>query len=200
MRSRWLVPTLLIALAPVLLKAGPVTVLDFEDLADSDIVINQYPGLTFSNAIILSAGISLNEFEFPPHSGVNVVSDNGGPLSISFATPITSFSGYFTYAEMLTLQGFDAGSNLVGSTSSAFTNNMVLSGEPGSSPNEFMSLSFAGGISSITITGDTQGGSLVMDDTTIQQASSPVPEPQSVSLLVCGFATLSIIKCLKSRS
>src|SRR5580698_6525806 len=74
------------------------TIIDFESLNDGDLVTNQYPGLTFSNTIVLSAGISLNEFEFPPHSGTNVVSDNGGPMTITFFPPIQSFSGYFTYS------------------------------------------------------------------------------------------------------
>jgi hypothetical protein len=44
------------------------TTIDFEGFPDSTIVTTQYPGLTFSNTIILTSGISLNEFEFPPHS------------------------------------------------------------------------------------------------------------------------------------
>src|ERR1035437_8615795 len=98
-------PRLFIALLAVspLLHAGLLT---FEGFPDSTVLANQYPGGVFPNAIILSAGISLNEFEFPPHSGTNVVSDNGGPLSIGFSSPIQSFTGYFTYAEPLTLQAF----------------------------------------------------------------------------------------------
>src|SRR5579859_4683074 len=84
------------------------TIINFEGLADGTILANQYPGLAFSNAIILTAGISLNEFEFPPHSGVNVASDNGGPITIEFSTPVVSFGGYFTYLEPLTLDAFDA--------------------------------------------------------------------------------------------
>ena len=45
--------------------------LDFESLSDGDAVTNQFigEGVTFSNASILTAGVSLNEFEFPPKSG-----------------------------------------------------------------------------------------------------------------------------------
>ncbi len=53
------------------------TTLNFEGFPGSTILTTQYPGLTFSNTIILTSGISLNEFEFPPHSGVSVVSENG---------------------------------------------------------------------------------------------------------------------------
>ena len=55
------------------------SVLDFEALPDGTRLTNQYPGVSFLNtASILVAGISLNEFEFPPHAGSHVVMDLGG--------------------------------------------------------------------------------------------------------------------------
>jgi hypothetical protein len=168
------------------------TFVDFESLNDSDLVTNQYPGLTFSNTIVLSAGISLNEFEFPPHSGTNVASDNGGPMSIVFATPVVNFSGYFTYVEPLTLVGFDALSHQVALAASAFSSNDALFGDPGSSPNEFLQLDFAAGISSVTITGDPLGGSFVLDDVTFQTAD--VPEPNATFLFLSGAAALVTLR------
>ena len=179
--SRYVVLFLILA-SVVPLSAGVVTV-DFEGLSDSTAITNQYAGILFSNAIVLTAGVSLNEFEFPPHSGVNVVSDNGGPMSISFLTPVSTVLGYFTYLEPLTLTGFDTTNNVVATATSAFSNNAALSGQAGSSPNELLSLSFAAGISSMTITGDPAGGSFVLDDLTITSATeSPVPEPSSFLL------------------
>ena len=99
------------------------------------------------NAIILTAGISLNEFEFPPHSGVNVVSDNNGPMTIDFATPIVSFSGYFTYAEPLTLQGFDSADVQVASTASLLSNNEALSGDLREQSERSLELELASGYS-----------------------------------------------------
>ena len=64
----------LIATAP-LLHAEPITI-NFERLLNGDVVTSQFPGLVFSNAMVLTAGIDLNEVEFPPHSGENVVFDN----------------------------------------------------------------------------------------------------------------------------
>jgi hypothetical protein len=57
-----------------LITDGPraAIVLDFEGPPDATILSNQYAGFSFSNAQILTASASLNEFEFPPHSGVNV--------------------------------------------------------------------------------------------------------------------------------
>jgi len=173
-------------------KAAAIT-LDFEGFPDSTILATQYPGLTFTNAIILTAGISLNEFEFPPRSGVNVVSDNGGPMTIDFSTPVTSFGGYFTYLEPLTLDAFNAGNNQVASTKSLFSDNLAClagppcSGDSGSSPNEFLQMSDAGGISSVTITGDPAGGSFTLDDATYVTAmKTAVPEPGTVLLLLIG--------------
>jgi hypothetical protein len=175
---------LLVVAAPVSLQAGTV-VLDFEGFADSASLTTQYPGLSFTNATIITAGISLNEFEFPPHSGSNAAFDDGGPISIAFASPILSFSGFFTHAVPLTLAAFNASSSQVGSAVSAFSSNLALSGDLGSGPNEFLSVSFASGISSITITGDLAGGSFVLDDATITTAgTSAVPEPNSLLLLL----------------
>jgi hypothetical protein len=173
------------------------TTLDFEGFSDSTILTNQYAGVTFSNAIILSAGISLNEFEFPPHSGTNVVSDSNGPTTVSFAIPVSTFSGYFTYAEPLTIQAFDSGSNQVASAASLFSNNEAMSGVSGSSPNELIQVMFAAGITSVTITGDPSGGSFVLDDVTYSTAVASTPEPAGLSLVLIGTA-LILMKNAKS--
>lgn len=182
---------LLLFLQVTTARAATIT---FEGLSDSTIVTSQYPDLTFSNAIILSSGVSLNELEFPPESGVNVVSDNGGPISISFASPILSFSARFTYIEPLTLAAFDASATLVDSTISAFSSNDALFGDPGSSPNELLQLSYAGGISEVTISGDPLGGSFVMDDVTYETAPAVASEPSSFSTLFSGLAALLVIR------
>jgi hypothetical protein len=161
---------------PVAVRATTVTI-DFEGFPDSTIVTNQYPGLTFTNAIILTAGVSLNEFEVPPHSGVNVVSDDNGPMTIDFASAVTSVSGYFTYTVPLTLSAFDASDNLLATAKSAFSNNLALSGDPGSSPNELITLSSALGISSVEFLGDPAGSSFVLDDLTYVTSANPVPAP-----------------------
>ena len=184
-RSAVLLLLAVAALLPVPLAAD---ILTFEGFSDSTSLTSQYPGLTFQSATVITAGISLNEFEFPPHSGINVVFDDGGPISILFASPIIGFSGYFTYGLPLTLNAFDSGSNQVGQALSLFSSNLALSGDTGSSPNEFLSLSFAAGISSVTITGDPAGGSFVLDDATF----TPVPEPNSLVLLLTMATTIAV--------
>jgi hypothetical protein len=167
---------------------------DFEGLADSTSVSIQYAGLTFANAVIWTAGISLNEFELPPHSGSNVVLDDSGPISILFATPILGFSGFFTYTVPLTLEAFDAGLNSVASANSTFSNNLALSGDPGTSPNDFLQLAFAGGISKVIITGDPSGFSFAMDDVSYTTAGTAVPEPSPFPVLLVGAVAMVALR------
>jgi hypothetical protein len=184
-----------LALAAPAILADTITI-NFEGLPDSTIVTNQYSGVIFSNAIILAAGISLNEFEFPPHSGTNVASDNGGPMSITFSTPIQSFGGYFTYAELLTVDAFGIGNTLLASVTSPFSNNEALSGVSGSSPNELLQVSSLSGISRVTITGDPAGGSFVLDDAISTTAITGVPEPSGLSLAVVGVLLFAVLRRL----
>jgi|MudIll2142460700_1097286.scaffolds.fasta_scaffold105518_2 hypothetical protein len=164
-------------------------VIDFESLADSDPVTNQYNtlGLTFSNATALSAGVSLNELEFPPLSGTNVVFDDGGPMIIDFSTLVTSAGGYFTYVSLLTISAFDSLNNLLGTINSSASANHVSSGN---SPNEFLQIAFAVGISQLVITGDPAGTSFTLDDFTATPLVG-VPEPSMLLLLGGGLMGLA---------
>ncbi len=185
-----LVAALLFCSAPRL--SADVFTIDFEGLNAGDILTTQYPGLTFTNAVIGTAGISFNEFEFPPRSGVNVVIDNGGPITIDFGNPITSFSGYFTYAEPLTLSALDTSHNNVASAGSLYSSNDALFGDAGSSPNELIQVNYAGGISSVMITGDPNGGSFTMDDVTYSTTAVVTGVPEVSSLLLL-FSVLGVV-------
>src|SRR4051812_2623414 len=89
------------------LFASPI-VIDFDGLAELDRVTTQFPRLTFANATVLTAGSLLNDLEFPPHSGQNAVTDDGGAVSIDFASPVISVGGYFTYLAPVQLAAFDS--------------------------------------------------------------------------------------------
>jgi hypothetical protein len=173
-----------------------IMTIDFEGVVDLTPITNQYAGLVFSNATVISAGVSLNEFEFPPHSGINVAFDDGGMMSISFLTPVLNFSAFFTYTQPLTLTANDALNNVVASVSSQFANNLALSGDAGSSANELLSLNFAGGISEITIAGGPGGGSFTVDDITVETSdtTSTVPEVSSLTLLATVATLLPLIR------
>jgi len=175
-------------------EGSAATIINFDSLSDSEILTNQFAGLTFSNATALTSGVSLNEFEFPPRSNFNVVTDDGGAIAILFSSPVLSVSGYFTYLSSLTFTAFDSGANQVGQTTSLFGSNLVLSGDPGSSPNELLALSFAGGISSVSISGDPLGGSFVLDDVTVEPLATTVPEPNSTLLCISGVLAVGALR------
>ncbi len=168
--------------------AAHAAVLDFEDLTDGGSVGATYAvqGVTFDGATARTASISLNELEFPPASGLNVVEGDVLPVTGVFSTPVSSLSAYFTYVSPIIIRGFDAAHVEVASESSAFGENFVSSGN---APNELLSLSFPGGIYSFSIETDPAGGSFVFDDFTF----APVPEASSTALvaaLLGGFALL----------
>jgi hypothetical protein len=103
-RTGSLQPGLLLILLILSNARVSTATLDFENLNASDLVATQYPGLMFPNAVIFTAGISLNEFGFPPHSGSEVASDTDDPISIKFSVPVLNFNGYFAYTIPLVLQ------------------------------------------------------------------------------------------------
>lgn len=160
------------ALAVQGVQAG--TLYDFEGIADNTSLVNQLMGLTFTDATVFTAGISLNDIDFPPHSGTNVVASGTtgggtGTLSLVFSAPLSSFDAFFTFADPLTIQVFDAGSQLLGTFSSAASN--VLGGW------EKIAINLSG-IASVSITGGSQ---FTLDDLTTQ-----VPEPATLLLFAAG--------------
>ncbi len=174
------------------IKEVPAFTIDFEDLTDSTAVTNQYSGLgvDFSDATVITAGETLNEFEFPPNSGTNAAFDDGGPMVLTFSLPMANFSAYFTYLMPLTLSFYDALNNLENTVNSAYSSNLALSGDLGSSPNELLSFASVAGFVSVIIAGDSGGSSFTMDDVTANPASVPVPEPSTLLLFMSGVLGL----------
>jgi len=167
--------------------ADPVTV-NFDDLADSTFLTDQFGalGVTFENAIVSTWGVSIDPFEHElPASGLNVLSDFGGPINVLFAAaPIYSFSGVFNYSEPLTVSGYLAG-EFVSSVSSAFGSNLISSLNPG---NEVLGLS--GFFDEVRISGIEFGGFTVDDLTFDTEAPEQVPEPATLALTAIGGVLL----------
>lgn len=161
------------------------TTIDFETLPDSSDVGNFYgasAGVDFQSAISLTAGISLNEIDYPPHSGSVVVSDNvannGDPMVLTFHDPAGSLSAYFAYSSQLTFSAFDSSGTLLGSFTTA-TGSHLGSDEQITVPYSGISkLNIAGGVA----------GSFIMDDLNFafdaaSQSGKGVPETGSTLLL-----------------
>lgn len=192
---------------------GAVTTLDFESLADLEVVTNQFQGLIFSNTVGLQSfsavGGSLNDADFPPKSGITVVSNGGvnaigettigGSIVIDFTTPVTSVGGFFTYASPLTLTAFNAAHIAVAQVSSAFSENFVSSG--GGAPNELLQAEFAGGIAELRIDIASNDATFTLDDLTFAPVvSTAVPEPATLALISAGVLALLINRTLYVRA
>ena len=170
-----------------------VAIYDFDALRDEETVTNQFAGLSFTNATALMAGVSLNELEFPPASGTNVLGGTVLPMEIFFFSPVFSVGALFTYSDTLTFSIFDAANTLIGSTSSLGTSNL-LSGGSTFSVNELLSLSSGGGaISRLVITMGSDGTDFSMDDLRVDFGTvSPIPEPTTLALLA-GLIGLGVL-------
>jgi hypothetical protein len=173
-------------------------VIDFEGIPDSTPLGNTIPGLHFIDATVIDTTGLLNAGEFPPHSGIAVAFDDGGPMSIAFSSPVSSVSGYFTYGHHLIFTAFDSANNVLASTHSTFNNNELLSGDAGSSPNELLAISRPS-ISHVVITGDINGASFVVDDLTYSPSpTNTVPESSS-SLIDPIFLLTLFAACAAGR-
>jgi len=158
--------------------------IDFETFTDGDTVNTQFSGVTFGgDPVALTAGLSLNEFDFPPASGFNVIFDANGPITVTFTGSVTDVSAYLTYTAASTLQIFDSSNNLVGTYNSLSISNV--------GSNELFSVSYAGGIDHAVFSGDPAGGSFTLDDLSFSAGTVPsVPEPASLLLLATGAVLL----------
>ena len=177
---------------------GDTMPLTFEGLDDSQSVDRFYPGVAFTNAVAEIAGISLNDAEFPPASGDTVAVNGGGPVSIAFDSPVTDFQALFTHTGAITLD-FLRGGALIGSAAGLFIDNLAVSGDIGSTPDEAISFHNDLGFDSVNVIG---GGDYSIDDVTFQNnppVVSGVPEPGSITLLAsCAILTLCGA-CRKAR-
>src|SRR2546422_11340598 len=102
--------------------------LTFESLSEGDVLANQFAPLGLivtGSPVVFSAGSLLNEIDFPPVSGNNVIVDVGGPINFIFTpTSALSVAAYFTYATTLTLQVFTPSGILLETKTSAGSSNL----------------------------------------------------------------------------
>jgi len=196
------VGTLVLVLCLCFAVNAKSAVIDFENLAEFTQIKDQYAELgvnfsemTDSNGVptVLVAGSSLNEFDFPPQSGVNAVFDDQGAIVANFDPPVINAGGYFTYIKQVTLTAYDASGDVVGTATSAHSENYVSSENP---QNELLSIDYAFGISRLEILGDPSGLSYVMDSFTFK------PIPQNIILWppTHEYHTIKITDCVTSVS
>lgn len=174
---------------PLVSSAAVIT---FEGFADQTVFTNQDfgNGVTFSGAMVLSAGGSLNSAQFPPNSGINVVYNPSGAMTLLFTNAVDFFSGYFTYNQLLTITAYDALDNIVDTALGQCTANYIGSGC--GAPNEFVQVADAGSISKVIIVGGG-GNNFTLDDASFTGSIDPnrVPEPGTLAILLGGLGLLA---------
>jgi hypothetical protein len=201
LRSALLVAGLACMATPV--SAAPITI-DFEALTEFTDVGALLAGATFTNATVLTAGTSLNDFDFPPQSGTNVVFDTAETMRIDFDTAVSSVSAYITYVAAVTFSAYDSSDNLITSVLSSFPANFVTSGV--GAPNELIQLGSTSAISYVTLSASAFGGSFTLDDLTFDtieggggDPNPPIPEPATVTLVLLGAAVAAGRQKLRAR-
>ncbi len=162
------------------------TLVTFEGLSDNVSLSNEVPGLTFSGATVLTAGVSLNEFDFPPKSGDNVVSALSGLLEITFLDLMDTVSGYFSYTNPLIFSIYNTGGDLLASTQSTGASNL------GSS--ELISLSSQG----IALLRVNSNGPFTLDDLSYNTTS--IPEPATTLLFAIGAIVIGVMRRFRTHS
>lgn len=177
-------------------QADTITI-DFEGLTDFETIDTQYQAsdVVFNGATALISGAlggSLNELDYPPHSGDTVASQLSGPMVIDFLRPVVRVAGFFTYTGgYLTLSGQDGTGDVASATSTGIGNLASSAG----SPNERIELVFASGLSRLVI-----GDGFVdftLDDLEVEFADAvvnPMPEP-SLTLL----AGVALVAAARAR-
>lgn len=159
--------------------AAPVT-LDFESLPDQLVVGNEYAGLGLSmvhGALSLTAGFSLNEVDFPPHSGVVALGNEltSSPLELLFSTPTNGLSAWFTYSAPLSIMSYAIdGTTLLGTVSSLSSSNFGRS--------ELIDFGFSN-VGRVVI---QSADYYILDD--LRFDSHAAPEPTSLGLVAFALA------------
>ncbi len=166
-------------------------VITFEGYADLTVFTTQNfgAGVTFAGAQILALGGTLNP-SFPPHSGVNVIYNPGGAMTIDFSSAVDFFGGFFTYNQALLIEAYDAANVLIDSASGACTANYISSGC--GSPNEYLQVDAAGAIKRVKVSGGG-GNNFTVDDVSFTGSRDPgaVPEPGSIALVLAGLGAVA---------
>ena len=97
-------------------------------------------------------------------------------MTIVFTVPLTSFSGFFTYSAPLTLDGFDASLSSIASVAPAFASNLAISGDFKRQPARTNCCKWRPQIFfQSELTGDSGGGSFVIDDAMYLPADTTPP-------------------------
>lgn len=175
--TRRLVAGLLAACGCLAGSAASAALVTFEGFSDGALLVNEVAGVSISGGTVLSAGIGLNELDFPPNSGVNVLAALSGPLSFDFGVPMAA-SAYIVVSEQLSVNAFDPLGQLLATFNAPFASNL---GVPA-----LFDFSWAGASRYALVS--AQG--FVIDDLRFDAGPLEVPEPSSLALTAIAVSGL----------
>jgi len=149
------------------------TLITFDSLSSGTIVTNQFAGVTFTGAEVLTKGVSLNP-AFPPVSNPNVVYNySGDTITASFTSPVDSVSAFVT-GNTSTEEEVFHGATLLGSISTPGAN--FIGAGTGFPPNILLDLS-SFGITSVVFTNNGHGSNTFTLDNFRFGTPAGVPSP-----------------------
>jgi len=168
------------------------TVIDFESLADLEVVDNQFLGLGADfggTTSILRAGSSLTP-AFPPNSGSNVIFDDPqlgtGIIRVDAVGSLWAMAGgYVTGNRNVILTAYASDNSVLGSASTGGAN--YIGAGTGLLPNIFLSVT-APGIAYVQFS--DSGNTYTVDDFTLQ----PIPAPGAILLGSIGVGLVSWLR------
>lgn len=193
MKKLIMICTIIIGVAG-LASAAPTIVIDFESLANLEIVDDQFLALGAdfgATTSILQAGTSLNPL-YPPYSGVNVIFDDPalgtGIIRIDAVGPLWAMAGgYVTGNTDVTMTAYSIGGTVLGSASTGGAN--FVGAGTGLLPNILLSVAVPG-IAYVEFS--DSGNMYVVDDFTHQA----IPAPGAILL---GGIGMSLVGWLRRR-
>lgn len=167
-------------------KGAAAMPIDFEQFTDSFALTNELSGLSFSGGTVLTAGVGLNEFDYPPSSGSNVLTAFLGSLTVRADTPFNHFSANFTFDEVLNFSGFDGLGNLLFSFNSPVASNL----------GSFTPIGYGAPDIASLVVASHSGTPFTLDDLDVGVAS--VPESGTLGLLTLGIVAGAMVRRLRA--
>lgn len=163
--------------------------IDFDNLEDFAVATSGISGVDIEGLVALSAGLSLNEFQFPPRSGSIAATNESSEVIFVFGPRIFSFSAYFSYVEPFQLFAYGVNGENLGIFPSAKNSHFADGDSLVNFIHEEIKIFAEEPISKIIISSDSTY-SYVVDDVTFSHVTQ-VPELSTSMYFIFGLTLIS---------